>query len=108
MSRCILRAPVGPVDLERYALREGALIRLVDERHGLAVEQRSGPSAALESAAAVLIPPAVSLHHSIDGDLRGGRQFHDRGSFSLVWSSFGTNGPPHRTHRSSPLREVAA
>src|SRR6266536_560542 len=66
----------------------GALVRLVDERHGLAVEQRPGPSAALESAALVLMLRAVSLHHSVDGDLRGGRQFHDRGS--LPW------GPPPR------------
>ena len=29
--------------------RVGALVDLVDERHGLAVEQRPGPSAALES-----------------------------------------------------------
>src|SRR5262249_38170200 len=61
----------------------GALVHLVDESHGLAVEQRPGPSASLESAAAVLIRPAVSLHHSIDGDLRDGRQFHDRGSLLL-------------------------
>ena len=40
-----------------------------------------GPSAALESVPAVLIRrAAVSLHHSIDGDLRHDRQFHDRGS----------------------------
>src|SRR5207245_5206735 len=57
--------------------RVGALVELVDERHGLAVEQRPGPSAALESAAACCwIQPAVSLQHSIDGDLHVGRQFH--------------------------------
>jgi len=43
---------------------------------GLVAEQRQGPAAALESAPAVLIPPAVSLHHSIDRDVRDGRQFH--------------------------------
>src|SRR5262249_59282065 len=37
-------------------------------------------SASFKAAAAVLLRPAVSLHHSIDGDLRGGRQFHDRSS----------------------------
>jgi hypothetical protein len=42
---------------------------------------RHGPSAALESAALVLFRPAGPLHHSVDGDLRGGRQFHRRGSF---------------------------
>jgi hypothetical protein len=83
--------------------RAGALVQLVDERHGLAVEQRPGPSASLESAAAVLIPRAVSLHHSIDGDLRGGRQFHDRGSLLLG------GGPCRRpdtpaTNTSAPIR----
>jgi predicted RNA-binding Zn ribbon-like protein len=48
--------------------RVGALVDLVDERHGLVVEVPHGPSAALESAAAVLVPRAVPLHHSIDGD----------------------------------------
>src|SRR6266566_4733706 len=59
------------------AFKASALVPLVDERHGLAVEQRPGPSAARESGPAVLIRrAAVSLHHSIDGDLRRGRQFH--------------------------------
>src|SRR5438034_11433050 len=49
-------------------------------RRGLVVEQRPDPSAALESAAAVLVPPAESLHHSVDGDHRDGRQFHGRSS----------------------------
>ena len=43
--------------------RVGALVHLVDERHGLAVEQWPGPSASLEpvdDAAAVLIRSAVS------------------------------------------------
>jgi hypothetical protein len=37
-----------------------------------------GPSVALESGHAFHLRRAVSLHHSIDGDLRGGRQLHDR------------------------------
>src|SRR5918992_3844437 len=58
--------------------RVGALEDLVDERRGLVVlvEQRQGPSAARESATAVLIRPAESLHHAVDGDVRDGRQFH--------------------------------
>jgi len=40
----------GRVSLQK---RVGALVDLVDERHGLAVEQWPGPSAALEPAAAV-------------------------------------------------------
>src|SRR4029453_18315863 len=56
----------------------GALEDLVEKRRGLVVEERYGPSAALESAPAVLIRPAESLHHSIDGDVRDGRQFHGR------------------------------
>jgi len=38
--------------------RVGALVDLVEKRRGLVVEQRRGPSAALESAPAVLIRPA--------------------------------------------------
>src|SRR5262249_10494619 len=57
--------------------RVGALIGLVDEREGLVVEHPHGPSAEFESAPAILFRPAtVSLHHSIDGDLRHRRQFH--------------------------------
>src|SRR6266568_905625 len=70
----------APAEQERV----GALVHLVDERHGLAVEQWPGPSAALESGVEVRMPPPVSLHHAVDGDLRGGRQFHDRGSL-LLW-----------------------
>jgi hypothetical protein len=41
--------------------RVGTLVELADERHGLAVEQRPSPSAALEPAPEVLFfPPAVS------------------------------------------------
>jgi len=58
--------------------RVGALVGLVHERRGFVVEVR--PSAALESAALVLLPPAGPLHDSVDGDLRRGRQFHGRGS----------------------------
>jgi hypothetical protein len=60
---------------------------------GLVVEQRRGPSEALESAAAVLvrragfapspcINPSMSLRHSVEGDVCDGRQFHDRGPCS--------------------------
>jgi hypothetical protein len=45
------------------------------------VKQWPGPSAALETAPAVLIRSAESLHHSIDRDVRDGRQFHGDGSF---------------------------
>src|SRR6267154_328311 len=51
---------------------------------GFGIEKWNGPSAALESAPAVLVRPAESLHHSVDRDVRGDRQFHDRRSF-LVW-----------------------
>jgi hypothetical protein len=48
-----------------------------------------GPSAALEYAALVLVRPAGPLHHSVNGDLRGGRQFHRRssvlGEFVVGW-----------------------
>src|SRR5580693_6411128 len=61
--------------------RVGALVGLGDQRPGLVVACPPGPSAAVESVPAVLIRRvAVSLHHSIDGDLRHDRQFHDRGS----------------------------
>ena len=86
--------------------RVGALVGLVDERQGLAVEHPHGPSAALESAPAVFIRrAAVSLHHSIDGDLRHGRQFHDRGSLLLQGAPRGrpltpaTNTPVPIRHR---------
>src|SRR5438876_1731313 len=60
--------------------RVGALVHLTEERVGLVDEKRRGPSAPLESAPAVLVRPAESLHHSIDGDVRDGRQFHGRSS----------------------------
>jgi len=69
--------------------RVGALEDLGQERSCLVVEQRPGPSAALETAPAVLIRPAEALHHSIDGDVRDGRQFHGRSSlhaeFVVSW-----------------------
>src|SRR5829696_3473779 len=58
----------------------GALVDLGEERLGLVVEERQGPSAALESAPAVLVRAAEALHHAVDGDVRGGRQLHGRGS----------------------------
>src|SRR5437763_2852664 len=63
--------------------RVGALEDLVEERRGLVDEQRRGPSAALETAPAVLVRPAESLHHSVGGDVRDGRQFHVAAPFSL-------------------------
>src|SRR5436189_6290699 len=56
----------------------GALVDLTEVRRGLVVEQRQGPSAALESPPAVLVRPAESLHDAVDGDVRDGRQFHGR------------------------------
>src|SRR5918999_2709657 len=67
---------VGPAAEQE---RVGALVDLVHDRAGFVVEVR--PSAALEYAALVLLRPAGPLHHSVDGDLRGGRQLHGRGSF---------------------------
>jgi microcystin degradation protein MlrC len=53
--------------------RVSALVNLVKVRPGLVVPERRGPSAAVEPAAAVLVPPADALHHSVDGDESGGR-----------------------------------
>lgn len=72
-------SPVAGKELEGPPAEQegvGALVELADERHNLVVEVAHGPSAALKSAPAVLVRPAGSLHHSIDGDLRRGRQFH--------------------------------
>jgi hypothetical protein len=58
-----------------------------------------GPSAALESVPAVLIRrAAVSLHHSIDGDLRHGGQFHGF-ALSLVLVCLFMTGPKRVSHR---------
>src|SRR5258708_12952297 len=64
--------------------RGRAAVDLVDMVPGFGIEKWNGPSAALESAPAVLVRPAESLHHSVDRDVRGDRQFHDRRSY-LVW-----------------------
>src|SRR2546425_5253724 len=73
---CTCSSPAGLAFSSPMAEQEGvgALVDLVDEHRGLVVEQRRGPSAALESAPAVLIPRAESPHHSIDGGVRDGRQ----------------------------------
>src|SRR6266516_8207992 len=76
--------------------RVGALVHLVDEGHGLAAEQRPGPSAALESDVEHT-RAAVCVHYSIDGDLCGGRQFHDRGSLLLGGPLVGGLSPLLRT-----------
>src|SRR5215218_5661807 len=74
--------PVGPpAEQERI----GSLIDLVQKRAALVVEQRRDPAAALESAPAVLLRPAQSLHHAVDGDHRDGRELHDRGSLLVGW-----------------------
>ena len=51
-------------------------VDLVEEHPGLVVEQRRLPSAALESAAVVLVRRAEPLHHAVDGDHGRGRQLH--------------------------------
>ena len=57
--------------------RVGAPEHLDQERLGFVVEERNRPSAALETAAAVLVRAAKSLHHPIDGDVRDGGQLHE-------------------------------
>src|SRR5882672_5158745 len=47
------------------------------------------PSAALESAPAVLVRPAEPLHHAVDGDVGVGRQLHDVRSFLVGIVSVG-------------------
>jgi hypothetical protein len=70
--------PAMPAEQERA----GMLVDLVDKRRGLVVvdEQRQGPPAALEPAPAILIRPAQSLHHAVNGDVRDGRQLHRHSS----------------------------
>src|SRR5215469_18449276 len=62
--------------------RAGMLVCLGDQRPGLVVTRPDGPAAALESVFVVHIRRAVFLPHSIDCELRHGRQFHDRDSLS--------------------------
>ncbi|MEV0408350.1 hypothetical protein [Actinoallomurus sp. NPDC050550] len=57
--------------------------------------RRRRATAALESVPAVIRRGAVSLHHSIEGDLGHGRQLHDRGSFALA-------PPPSCSHAFRP------
>src|SRR5437879_10973201 len=81
VARVVPRSPGAGEDLIGPAAKQervGALEDLVHDRPGLAIEV--GPSAALEYAALVLVRPAGPLHHSVNGDLRGGRQFHGRSS----------------------------
>src|SRR5690606_2874914 len=67
------------------------------------------PSAALEPAPAVLVPPTESLHHAVDGDVRHGRRLHDRGPplARLAAPHWGPPGlvarPPGYQHR-FPIR----
>src|SRR5258707_1965730 len=77
-SRQRSRTSAGRTETRRAA------VDLVDMVPGFGIEKWNGPSAALESAPAVLVRPAESLRHSVDRDVRGDRQFHDRRSY-LVW-----------------------
>src|SRR5215216_1611241 len=102
VARIVPRSPGAGEDLVGPSAeqeRVGALVDLAEKRRDLVVEQRQGPSAALEPAAGVLIRPAESLHHSVDGDVRDGRQFHGRPYLSLVLLSDLT-GRTHRSYRS--------
>src|SRR5213593_4132415 len=79
VARIVPRAPGAGEDLVGLPAeqeRVGALVDLVHDRPGFVVEV--GPSAALEYAA--LGYPgywhAGPLHHSVNGDLHGGRHFH--------------------------------
>src|SRR5229473_1579398 len=81
----------------------GALVDLIYERPRLVVEVPHGPSVALESSYALLLRRAVSLHHPIDGDLRGSRQFHDRGSLLLGGAPRGRPLTP-ATNTCAPIR----
>src|SRR6266511_2658850 len=87
----------------------GALVDLVDERtaslsnSGGAHPPRSNPPLRSSSGAPspCITPSTVTIVVVVS--------FMIVVPFSLVWSSFGKTGPPHRTHRSSrPLREIAA
>src|SRR6266540_3544979 len=82
VARIVPRSPGAGEDLVGPAAEQegvGALVDLVHDRPGLVVEV--GPSAAVEYAALVLLRPAGPLHHTVNGNLRGGRQLHRRGSF---------------------------
>ena len=60
------------------------LVELLDELPALAVGQGPRSPASFESAAAVLIPRAISLHHPIEGHLRVGYQFHGSSFLSYL------------------------
>src|SRR5206468_12047917 len=90
--------------------RVGALVDLVEICRGLIVvlEERQGPSAALEAAPAVLIRPAESLHDSIDGDVRDGRHFHGRSSLSrwALSSTIDGTAAPTSSVAPGPVRPI--
>jgi hypothetical protein len=98
-------APGGPVDLDRHpagVARDSTKSSAMSGRcQGTAAcpgrRRRALPSAALESTPAVLIRPAESLHHSIDRDVRDGRQFHRRSSLrvGLVAVRYDRTAPPN-------------
>src|SRR5205807_8228058 len=89
---------VGPAAEQEYV---GALVDLVHNRRGFVVQAR--PSAALEPAALVFLRPSGPLHHSINGDLRGGRQFHGLVPSPVVVFLVMT-APRRGSHRSSVAR----
>ena len=67
VARIVPRSPGAGKDLIGPPAEQegvGALVDLTETSRGLAVEQRRGPAAALESAPAVLIGPAKSLEAS--------------------------------------------
>ncbi len=94
VARIVPRSPrVGEVLVGQPAEQEriGALEYLAHDRPGFVVEV--GPSAALEYAALALNRVhARPLHHSVNGDLRDGRQFHDLSFLSCpsfgLWHNF--------------------
>jgi quinol monooxygenase YgiN len=50
------------------------------------------------------VRPADPLHHYVDGDERGGRQLHRRGSLLVGVVLVGPTGWPRRSHRCGTVR----
>src|SRR5450755_1324766 len=76
---------VGPAAKQE---RDRAAVDLVDLVPGFGIDKWKSPSAAFESASPVLARPAEPLHHSVDRDVRGDCQFHDRRSFLAGYRPF--------------------
>src|ERR1700716_533277 len=86
VARIVPRSPGAGEDLVGPAAeqeRVGTLEDLVHDRPGFVVEV--GPSAALEYSALVFVRAAGPLHHSVNGDLCGGHQFHSRSLLLAVF-----------------------